>query len=152
MKRNWKECNQSPVRRGEIMLSFDAMQQWSAELGEMNHGKEGRRFVYPESFMEALGYCHAYLHLPYRQTEGMIRSHLKGKAKIPTHSAIWKRVNKLDIRVNPKIGKGMVIAADSTGVKVANRGGVDGAGMAEERWIPQDSCGSGCKIKADHGA
>ena len=104
------------------MLSFDAMEQWDAELKEMNRGKEGRRYVYPESFMEALGYCHAYLHLPYRQTEGLIKSHLKEKTKTPTYSAIWKRVNKLDIKMNPKLGRDIVIAIDSTGVKVANRG------------------------------
>ncbi len=48
------------------MLSFDAIEQWSQELKEMNHGKEGNRFVYPESFMEALGYVHLYLGLPFR--------------------------------------------------------------------------------------
>jgi len=122
MKRNWKKYNQSLVRRGEIMLSFDAMEQWSAELKEMNQGKEGHRFVYPETFMEALGYCHLYLHLPYRQTEGLIKSHLQEKAKTPTYSAIWKRVNKLDIKCSPKLGKDIVIAIDSTGIKVADRG------------------------------
>jgi hypothetical protein len=40
MSRNWKTYNKSLVRRGEIMLSFDAMKQWSAELNEMNHKKE----------------------------------------------------------------------------------------------------------------
>ena len=55
MKRNWKKYNKSLVRRGEIMLSFDAIDSWSTELKEMNHGKEGHQFVYPESFMEALG-------------------------------------------------------------------------------------------------
>ena len=44
------------------------------ELKEMNRGKEGHRYVYPESFMEALGYCHLYLHLLFRQTEGLIKS------------------------------------------------------------------------------
>ena len=72
--------------------------------------------------MEALGYCHAYLHLPYRQTEGLIKSHLKEKSKTPTYSTIWKRVNKLDIKCNPKLGKDIIIAIDSTGVKVADRG------------------------------
>ena len=104
------------------MLSFDAMEQWGTELKEMNRGKEGHQYVYPESFMEALGYCHAYLHLPYRQTEGLIKSHLKEKSKTPTYSAIWKCVNKLDIKINPKLGKDIIIAIDSTGVKVANRG------------------------------
>jgi len=57
MKRNWKKYNKSLVRRGEIMLSFDAMEHWDEELRSMNHKKEGNRFVYPESFMEALGVC-----------------------------------------------------------------------------------------------
>ena len=56
------------------MLSFDAMKSWSTELKEMNHKKEGNRYQYPESFMEALGYVHLYLGLPYRQTEGLINS------------------------------------------------------------------------------
>ena len=33
-----------------------------------------------------------------------------------------RRINKLDIKVNPNIGKDVVIAIDSTGIKVANRG------------------------------
>ena len=122
MKRNWKKYNKSLVRRGEIMLSFDAMESWSTELKEMNHKKDGHRFVYSESFMEALGYCHLYLHLPFRQTEGLIKSHLSSKIKTPTYSAIWKRVNKLHIKYNPKLGKDIIIAIDSTGIKVANRG------------------------------
>ena len=41
MNRNWKKYNTSLVRRGEIMLSFDAMELWGTELKEMNHKKEG---------------------------------------------------------------------------------------------------------------
>ena len=37
------------------MLSFDAIESWNTELKKMNHKKEGHQFVYPESFMEALG-------------------------------------------------------------------------------------------------
>ena len=122
MNRNWKKYNHSLVRRGEIILSFDTIESWSTELKEMNHKKEGHRYQYPESFMEVLGYVHLYLHLPFRQTEGLIKSHLKEKTKTPTYSAIWKRVNKLHIKMNPKLGKDIVIAIDSTGVKVANRG------------------------------
>jgi len=88
----------------------------------MNHKKEGNRYQYPESFTEALGYVHLYLGLPYRQTEGLIKSHLQSKTKTPTYSAIWKRVNRLHIKCNPKLGKDIVIAIDSTGIKVANRG------------------------------
>ncbi len=45
------------------------------------------------------------------------------KGKTPTYSAIWKRVNKLHIKMNQNISKDIVIAIDSTGVRVADRGG-----------------------------
>ena len=48
----------------------------------MNQGKEGRKIVYPDSFIKLLGYMRAYFHLPYRQTEGVIRAHA---AKFSNH-------------------------------------------------------------------
>jgi len=36
----------------------------------MNENKEGRKFVYPESFILFIGYMRRYFHLPYKQTEG----------------------------------------------------------------------------------
>lgn len=42
----------------------------------MNKDKEGRKFVYPDSFIKLLGYMRAYFHLSYRQTEeGVVREH-----------------------------------------------------------------------------
>ena len=41
----------------------------------MNKDKEGRKFVYPDSFIELLGYIRVYFHLPYRQTEGIVREY-----------------------------------------------------------------------------
>lgn len=124
--RDWKKYNQSLVRRGEILLSFDVMETWKDELDMMNRGKEGKTFKYPDSFMQTLGYARAYLHLPYRQTEGLIRTHMKDTMKhTPTYSAIFKRVNKLDIKLDQSVVKStddIVIAIDSTGIKVANRG------------------------------
>ena len=38
------------------------------------------------------------------------------------YSTINRRVNKLDIKINEHIGNDIVIALDSTGIKVANRG------------------------------
>jgi hypothetical protein len=67
----------------------------------------------------------AYFHLPYRQTEGVVvRAHAGKKVpSIPDYSTISRRVNKLDIKVDEKVGSYIVIALDSTGIKVANRGG-----------------------------
>ena len=65
----------------------------------------------------------AYFHLPYRQTEGIVRAHAgKEIPSIPDYSTINRRVNKLDIKINEKIGNDIIIALDSTGIKVTNRG------------------------------
>ncbi len=41
---------------------------------------------------------------------------------IPDYSTINRRVNRLDIEINQHVGNEIVIALDSTGIKVANRG------------------------------
>ena len=72
--------------------------------------------------MKLVGYARAYFCLPYRQTEGLLRTYNDTVPKVPDYTAIHKRINKLDIKVNPKVGRDIVIAIDSTGIKVANRG------------------------------
>lgn len=119
---NWRSYNESLVRRGEVMLDFDVIDGWQGELEKMNEGKEGASFRYPESFVQLLGYMRAYFHLPYRQTEGVVKAHARKVPSIPDYSTINRRVNKLDIRINEKVGNDIIIALDSTGIKVANRG------------------------------
>lgn len=121
---NWCSYNASLVRRGEVMLDFDVIDSWDSELEKMNHGKEGASYKYPTSFIQLLGYMRAYFHLPYRQTEGVVKSHARREVppSIPDYSTLCRRVNKLDIKIGEKVGNDMVIALDSTGIKVTNRG------------------------------
>jgi len=72
----------------------------------------------------------AYFHLPYRQTEGVIREHASNTLllPIPDYSNISRRINKLDIKINDNDKSNthddnFVIAIDATGVKVTNRRG-----------------------------
>jgi hypothetical protein len=67
----WSAYNQSLVRRGEILIGFDVINNWDTELKEMNKDKVGEPFHYPDTFLLLLGYAKAYFHLPYRQTEGI---------------------------------------------------------------------------------
>ena len=127
--RNWKKYNESLVRRGEILLDFDVIDNWNTELEEMNKDKEGRKFVYPDSFIKLLGYMRAYFHLPYRRTEGVVREYASNSLpSIPHYSNISRRINRLDIEVSDDVTKSslhddnFVIAFDSTGIKVSNRG------------------------------
>ncbi len=83
----------------------------------------------PDSFILIIGHIKVYLHLPYRQTEGIIKATI-GKSILedkqpasPSYSQICRRTNKLDIDINSGIDDDVVImAADSTGIKVTNRG------------------------------
>ena len=83
------------------------------------------------TFLLLLGYAKVYFHLPYRQTkEGITQAHAKGKVpSIPDFTTINRRINRLDIRIkdttdSSKVSKDeyIVIAIDSTGIKVTNRG------------------------------
>ncbi|HSF51476.1 MAG TPA: IS5 family transposase [Nitrososphaeraceae archaeon] len=131
---NWNKYNESLVKRGEVLLDFDVIDNWDNELEEMNKGKEGRKFVYPDSFIKLLGYMRAYFHLPYRQTEGIVRAHAANTLpSIPDYSRICRRINRLNIKINDdnddvnnnsslQHDDYFIIAIDSTGIKVSNRG------------------------------
>jgi hypothetical protein len=125
----WSTYNQSLVRRGEILIGFDMINHWDAELKEMNKDKVGEPFHYPNTFLLLLGYAKVYFHLPYRQTEGIAQGHARGKVpSIPDYTTISRRINKLNIKVEDTVTKEstkaeyIVIAVDSTGIKVTNRG------------------------------
>jgi len=125
----WSLYNKSLIRRGEILLGFDVINNWHTELKEMNKDKVGEPFYYPNTFLLLLGYAKAYFNLPYRQTEGITQAHAKGKVpSIPNYTTINRRINRLDIKIknttNNKESEDeyIVIAIDSTGIKVTNRG------------------------------
>ncbi|MGA9845823.1 MAG: transposase [Nitrososphaeraceae archaeon] len=87
--------NESLVRRGQLLLDFDVIDGWDDELSQMNHGKIGEPYDYPDSFMQLLGYMRVYFHLPYRQTEGVVIAHPRTKVPcIPDYSTISRRINK----------------------------------------------------------
>jgi pyrimidine operon attenuation protein/uracil phosphoribosyltransferase len=56
----------------------------------------------------------------------MVIAHASTKVQcIPDYSTISRRINKLDIKINERLlgnDDDIVIALDSTGIKVANRG------------------------------
>jgi len=124
-KRNWVEYNQSLVRRGEVLLDFDLLDEWGEELKKMNQGKEGARFRYPEAFMRLLAYVHVLFHLPFRQEEGFVKAlskHVEG-LKAPDYTTIWERTKSLDMKLDGvKTDQPISVAVDSSGIKVTNSG------------------------------
>ncbi len=124
---DWPSYNRSLVRRGEILFSYDFLDGWDYELQRMNENKMGKPFTFPNSFILAIGYIRYSFHLPYRQTEGIIKA--TGKrlpANPPSYGHICKRINKLNIDIKrEKIDDDddyVIVSIDSTGIKVTNRG------------------------------
>jgi transposase len=105
----------------------------------MNKNKKGKPFVFPNSFILVIGYIRYSFHLPYRQTEGIINATGKNlPADPPSYGHICKRINKLNVDINDHDRKDddddeyIIIAADSTGIKVTNRGQ-----WMDEKWHVQ---------------
>lgn len=122
---HWPSYNQSLVRRGEILFAYDFLDNWDADLERMNENKNGKKYQFPDSFILAVGHIRVYFHLPYRQTEGIIKATGKSLPDHPSYSQICRRVNKLYIatkRSDDDEYDDIVIALDSTGIKVTNRG------------------------------
>jgi len=126
---HWPAYNKSLVRRGEILFSHDFLDIWDDDLARMNENKKGKKYKFPDSFILIIGHIRVYLHLPYRQTEGLIKATVgksipEYKQPSPSYSQICRRTNKLDIDINSSIENDdvVIIAVDSTGIKVTNRG------------------------------
>jgi hypothetical protein len=132
---DWPSYNRSLIRRGEILFSYDFLDIWDDDLARMNDNKKGKKYKFPDSFILIIGYIRVYFHLPYRQTEGIVKATVsKGLPtdKQPSYSQICRRTNKLDITSNrldddyddydDYDDEGIIIAIDSTGIKVTNRG------------------------------
>ena len=124
-RRNWKEYNESLVRRGEVLLDFDVMDEWKDALRDMNSEKRGRPFRYPEAYVRLLAYIHVLFHLPFRQEEGFVKSlarYVDG-LEAPDWSTIWARTKDLDMTLEGvNTDEPISIAIDSSGIKVTNSG------------------------------
>jgi hypothetical protein len=90
----WSEYNESLVRRGEILLGFDVINNWDNELEEMNKDKVGEPFHYPNTFLLLLGYAKTYFHLPYRQTEGIAQEDMLKVKYLTSRLQYNKQKNK----------------------------------------------------------
>ena len=90
---NWKEYNETLVKRGEILLNLEFIKGMDEELKEMNKGKKGRPYKYPDSLFVWLGYLYLFTH-NYRVLEGICKALAEIIPGFPTaeHSTIQRRL------------------------------------------------------------
>jgi hypothetical protein len=123
--RDWPKYNERLVKRGEFYLDMNCVNNWYIELAEMNHKKHGSPFKYPKSFILFAAIIYSFMHMPYRQLEGYIgklSTFIPG-LKNADYTTLWRRITTMPIPIPPFSEKeDVVVAVDSTGFKVTNRG------------------------------
>jgi hypothetical protein len=122
--RNWSEYSERLVKRGEIYINLDFLENWDKEIEEQNAEKRGRPYIYPEAFIRFSAIIYEIFHLPYRQMEGFYRklSQYVSKIKAADYTTLFRRIQKVHLEVPESYRYNAVIAIDSTGIKVTNRG------------------------------
>lgn len=136
--RDWKAYNEQLVKRGEYLLDLDWVKCWNKELEEMNRGKVGQPYQFPKSLIEIQGVWHAKSH-PFRMIEGMTRE-LSRIADLPAYndySTVNRRVNKLDVKLEPPTGDNLVLFSDGSGMQAIAGGEYlrEKYGKKNRRWI-----------------
>jgi len=123
---DWKVYNEGLVKRGEILLDFDFFNNWREELRNMNEGKKGRPYQYPEVFILFLLKLKCIFKIDYRTLEGIARRFIvfivsAGQAPDYTTLQIRLKNSKYELDVY-SVKKGQELAGDSSGLKTSNRG------------------------------
>ncbi len=127
-KRDWASYNDQLGRRGELYIELDWLEGWHREVSSMNEEKRGRPYEYPETMMEFLAHVKPAFRLPWRQMEGFLRGLFKVLGKLfdglraPDYTTLWRRVASKVVEAPVELDGDLVIAVDSSRVKVTNRG------------------------------
>lgn len=127
--RNWKEYNEELVKRGEFYINPIFLETWIEEIEQMNAGKVGQPYLYPNSMIEFLAVLHAK-NFDYRALEGITRAISKITYNFPVidYSQICRRVNKLEVEFELN-EENLIVAVDGSGEKSSKRGG-----WMREKW------------------
>lgn len=122
---NWSEYNRSLKNRGSLTLwlSDEAIDSWYYQ----GKKQKGAQFIYSEMCIETCCILRKVYHLPYRQTEGFMKSIIglmKTEIKVPDYSNICRRNKSLQIKddIIKSTKENIHIVVDSTGLKVYGEG------------------------------
>jgi hypothetical protein len=120
----WHENDERNVRRGELIATMSWLHSWSDELKEMNANKRGRPFKFPSSLVRYVRLQRDIWHLSLRAAQGALRA--LGETlgfEAPDFTTLWKRLIKEEAEpVVPPRSQEHILAIDSTGIKVTERG------------------------------
>jgi len=124
---DWDSVDERLIKRGELLLSLEFLERYEDELKSMNSGKEGHPFTLTNSHVVFLAVVRYLFGLPYRQLEGFSRALNRLLPRLPSadYSGLRRRILGVDLSpyVDFEGSDDVVIAVDSTGVRVHKAGG-----------------------------
>ena len=124
---DWDSVDERLIKRGELLLSLDFLERYDDELRTMNRGKEGRPFTLTSSHIVFLAVVRYLFGLPYRQLEGFTRALNRLLPRLPPadYSGLRRRIMGVDLSPYHDFegSDDVVIAVDSTGIRVHKAGG-----------------------------
>lgn len=125
--RNWKEYNEELVLRGVYYINPKFLYTWNEEINQMNIGKVGQPYLYPESMIKFLAVLHCKNN-DFRTLEGILRG-LRDISPyvfpVIDYSQICRRFNALEVDfgvMEEDIKDYLEVGVDGSGEKVSNRG------------------------------
>lgn len=137
-RRDWPVTNERLVKRGEYLLDTDFVSKWDEEVHQMNLGKRGAPYQFPNSLIELQAVWHAKK-IPFRMVEGITRK-LAAIGKVPDYndySTVNRRVNKLACKLALPTSDRLTLFSDGTGLRVIDSGEYlrEKYGKKNRRWI-----------------
>jgi hypothetical protein len=125
---DWCAVDERLIRRGELLLSLDFLNNYDYELSLLNDGKVGRPFKITYGYIVFLAVVRYLFSMPYRQIEGFTRALHRLVPRLPTVDYSWirRRILMLDLSLYKFLSRyngPIVIAVDSSGVSIHKRMG-----------------------------
>ena len=132
-KRNWKETNEKYIQIGYFYFNPAFLLTWNDELKQMNAGKVGEPYLYPESMIKFLAVLHCKF--DFRGLEGFMRwlsENHEFQFPIIDYSQICRRYNVLEVDfkiLEEDMKNYLEVGVDGSGEKSTKRGG-----WMREKW------------------
>jgi len=125
---DWNAVDERLIKRGELLLSLDFLEDYDFELSLLNDGRVGRPFKITYGYVVFLAVVRHLFSMPYRQVEGFTRALSRLIPRLPSIDYSWVRRRILGLGLSPYESlRGydgpVVIAVDSSGVSVHKCGG-----------------------------
>ena len=116
--RDWRKTNEIYVKKATFYLDFDWVKRWKTELAEMNLGKRGAQYQFPNSLIKLQAVWLNFF--SYRGAQGITEKFVEFglMPNYNDYSTIQRRIINLDLEMPRSKGKEISASTDGSGMKM----------------------------------